>query len=73
VGVRRKPVVAFDVFAVGFKAWEEILLVAFQNVGNGFAVSLDDFKVLVVDPNASLKIALIFFRFFLVSPRKRKC
>src|ERR1700751_5426785 len=54
---------ALDVFAVRFKAREEVLIVALANVGHGFSVGLDDFEILVIHPDPSLKIALILLNF----------
>ena len=59
VRVRREPVVAFDVLSVGLKTREHVV---FQ-VRHGFPKGLDDLEVLVVHPDAALKIPLIFLDF----------
>src|SRR3984957_3783913 len=53
VGARigREPVVAFDIFAEGFESRKDIFLPSLDDVGDGFAVALDDIQIAVVYPD----------------------
>src|SRR5215472_7664462 len=64
--IGREPVLAVDLFAVGYKGGTKVfvrvfLLLGGDNLGNGLAAALDDLKVAHVHPKASLKVAMAFF------------
>src|SRR5215472_7781041 len=57
--VYREPVALLDVLAIGAEPREDILVILADDVRNGLAVGHDDLQVLVIDPNAALKITLL--------------
>src|SRR5215813_2247458 len=64
--IGREPVLAVDLFAVGYKGGTQVfvrvfLLLGGYDLGQGFAAAFDDLKVARVNPKASLKVAVAFF------------
>src|SRR5208283_5987688 len=70
-GKNRKPVLAVNLLPPGSELGEQVLLIAvlldliarmsIAQVGNRFAVGLDDLEIVAVDPDPSLKVALLAF------------
>ena len=65
-GVDGKPVLAVDLLPPGGELGKEILLVAvfLPNVGDGLAIGLHNLEIVIVDPDASLEVALLAFDLF---------
>src|SRR5207302_10153644 len=55
IGVSRKPILAIDLFAIGFK--DRILVVLIFR--NAFAPGFDNLQILSVNPDSSLKESLL--------------
>src|SRR6266849_2516854 len=60
--IRREPEVAFDIFPKSLERWKGLIFLFFQQT-RGFSPGLDNLKVLVVHPDAPLKVALALFHF----------
>src|SRR5947209_8712891 len=56
-GVRREPILAVDLLAIGLEFGELIIFVPLQQT-NAASVSLDDLQVFIVDPNLPLEVPL---------------
>ena len=65
-GINREPVLAVDLLPPRREFGIEILFVAvlLADVGHGLAVRLHNLKVVVVDPDSSLKISLLAHNLF---------
>src|SRR5437667_4253044 len=61
--VGRKPVVAFDIFAKRLKGWKSLVFLFLQQARR-FSPSLDNLKIPVLYPDATLKIPLALLQFF---------
>ena len=60
-GVSGKPVLAIDLLAPSSELGEKVFVILFTDVGNGLAERLYDLEIVVVYPNATLKVALLAF------------
>src|SRR5215471_11820780 len=73
-GVDGEPVASVNLLAPGGEFREEIFLISpllyfttglvVAKVGNGFAIGFDDLEIVIVDPDASLKISFLGLDFF---------
>ena len=59
-----KPVFAINLLAPGSEFGEEIFIILGADIGYSFAKSLNNLKVAVVDPYASLEISFALFYLF---------
>src|ERR1700687_2035351 len=66
LGIRGEPILAVDLLPPGSELREKILLASFfpANIRNRLAVSLHDLEIVVIDPDSSLKIALLAYDLF---------
>ena len=58
-GVSREPIFAVNLLPVSYKSGHQVLVAFLAYVRHGLAAGLDDLKVLIVNPDASLKIPFI--------------
>lgn len=56
-----QPEIAKKIFAVGGEVRKQIFLIFFDDVRDGFPMGFHDLKIVIVDPYAALKVALILF------------
>src|SRR3989442_1264491 len=59
-GARRAPLQQRKAYFFFFEAWKEIFL-PFSNIRNRLSVRLHNLKVLVVNPDLTLKVPLVLF------------
>src|SRR5207249_6748648 len=61
LGVSWKPILAIDILSIGFKSREASIPILFGYMIDRFSVSLHDLQILLIDPDLTFEVALVFF------------
>src|SRR5262249_54302496 len=63
-GISGEPIFAVNLLAVGYKPRHQVLVALLADVRHALSTGLDDLKVLIVHPDASLKIPFVLLDAF---------